>query len=272
MKKILAIALALVFVLGCFAACGKSDAPASGDNSLQNVLDAGKLVIATSPDFPPFENLNDDGSITGIEVDIMNRICTKLGVDLVIEQYDFDAILTGLDAGKYDLAVSGITATEERKENALFTAPYCRSATSLVVPEDSEIKGKADIDGKTISCQTGTTAELYCQKNDLKNSAFAANADAQMALSTGKVDVWAIDKLTAIDMVAEYNEDHDDKLVVLDEPLTYEPYAFASKLGNNALIEAINGALNELIADGTVKSLFDSYGAEYVDPSVDPTV
>jgi polar amino acid transport system substrate-binding protein len=141
-----------------------------------------------------------------------------------------------------------------------------------VVPEDSEIKGKADIDGKTISCQTGTTAELYCQKNDLKNSAFAANADAEMALTTGKVDVWAIDKLTAIDMVAEYNESNDDKLVVLEEPLTYEPYGFASKLGNNALIEAINGALQELIADGTVKGLFETYEAEYVDPSVDPTV
>ena len=270
MKKILAITLALVFVLGCFAACGKNGK--SGDASLQNVLDAGKLVIATSPDFPPFENLNDDGSVTGIEVDILNRICTKLGVDLVIEQYDFDAILTGLDAGKYDLAVSGITATEERKENALFTDAYCLSAISLVVPEGSEIKGKDDIADKTISCQTGTTAELYCNNNDLKNSAFAANADAQMALTTGKVDVWAIDKLTAIDMVAEYNDEHEDKLVVLDEPLTYEPYAFAAKLGNAALIEAINTALADLIADGTVKNLFESYGAEYVDPSVDPSV
>ena len=93
-----------------------------------------------------------------------------------------------------------------------------------------------------------------------------------MALTTGKVDVWAIDKLTAIDMVAEYNESNDDKLVVLEEPLTYEPYGFASKLGNNALIEAINGALQELIADGTVKGLFETYEAEYVDPSVDPTV
>ena len=273
MKKTLSIVLALMLVLACFAACGKTDKPdADVDNSLQNVLDAGKLVIATSPDFPPFENLNDDGSVTGIEIDILSRICTKLGVDLQIDPYDFDAILTGLDAGKYDLAVSGITATEERKENALFTNPYCLSAISLVVPEGSPIQTKADVEDKAISCQTGTTAELYCQKNNLKNSAFTANADAQMALTTGKVDVWAIDKLTAIDMVAVYNEEHEDKLVVLDEPLTYEPYGFASKLGNDALIEAINAALAELIADGTVKSLFDSYGAEYVDPSVDPTV
>ena len=274
MKKIIALVLACLLVVSLFAACGekKPVEEEASDASLQTVLNKGELVIGTSPDFPPFENLNDDGSITGIEIDILSKICEKLGVVLKIEPYDFDAILTGLDAGKYDLAVSGITATEERKENALFTDAYCLSAISLVVPEGSEIKGKDDIADKTISCQTGTTAELYCNNNGLKNNAFQANADAQMALTTGKVDVWAIDKLTAVDMVATYNDEHDDKLVVLDEPLTYEPYAFASKLGNDTLIEAINGALAELIADGTVKALFESYDAEYVDPAVDPTV
>ena len=170
MKKILAIVLALAFVLGCFAACGKTESGTATDNSLQNVLDAGKIVIATSPDFPPFENLNDDGTITGIEVDIMNRICTKLGVDLEIDQYDFDAILTGLDAGKYDLAVSGITATEERKENALFTDAYCLSAISLVVPEGSEIKTKDDIADKTISCQNGTTLATVSARHSVSGS------------------------------------------------------------------------------------------------------
>ena len=271
MKKMLAILLSLLFVLGCFAACGNNNSNnqnPSADDSLQKVLDAGKLTIATSPDFPPFENLNDDGTVTGIEIDIISLICQKLGVELEIQQLDFDAVLTGLDAGKYDLAVSGITATEERKENALFTDAYCLSAISLVVPEDSAIKGKADIEGKTISCQTGTTAELYCNNNNLKNSAFVANADAEMALATGKVDVWAIDKLTAVEMVEEYNRGHDDKLVVLDEPLTYEPYGFATKLGNNTLIDAINSALAELLAANKIEEIFKSYGAEYVDPSL----
>ena len=176
------------------------------DDSLQKVLDAGKLVIATSPDFPPFENLEDDGSIVGIEIDILNLICEKLGVKLEIQQMDFDSILPGLTAGKYDLGVSGFTATEERKQNSLFTDPYCLAAISIVVPEGSAVKTKADLAGKAISCQSGTTAENYCMANGLDYKSFAANNDAQMALTTGKVEAWAIDDLTASEMVAEYNK------------------------------------------------------------------
>lgn len=179
---------------------------AATDDSLQKVLDAGKLVIATSPDFPPFENLEDDGSIVGIEIDILNLICKKLGVKLEIQQMDFDSILPGLTAGKYDLGVSGFTATEERKQNSLFTDPYCLAAISIVVPEGSAVKTKADLAGKAISCQSGTTAENYCMANGLDYKSFAANNDAQMALTTGKVEAWAIDDLTAAEMVAEYNK------------------------------------------------------------------
>ncbi|MBQ5969688.1 MAG: transporter substrate-binding domain-containing protein [Clostridia bacterium] len=174
------------------------------DDSLQKVLDAGKLTIATSPDFPPFENL-EDGKIVGIEVDLMNIICEKLGVALEIQSMDFDAILPGLATGKYDLGVAGFTASEERKENALFTASYCLAAISIVVPEGSDIKSKADLEGKKLSCQSGTTAELYCQTNGYDCDSFAQNTDAQMALTTGKVDAWVIDNLTAIEMVNAFN-------------------------------------------------------------------
>ena len=182
-----------------------AEATEASDDSLQKVLDAGKLVIATSPDFPPFENLEDDGSIVGIEIDVLNLICEKLGVKLEIQQMDFDAILPGLAAGKYDLGVSGFTATDERKQSALFTEPYCLAAISIVVPEGSAIKGKADLAGKAVSCQSGTTAENYCMANGINYKSFAANNDAEMALTTGKVEAWAIDDLTAAELVAAYN-------------------------------------------------------------------
>ena len=264
MKKLLALTLACLMVIGLFAACGEKPA---ADSSLQDVLDKGELVIGTSPDFPPFENLNDDGSITGIEIDILAKICEKLGVTLKIEQMDFDSVLPGVQSGKFDLAVSGITATEERKQNALFTDPYCLANIAIVVKEGSEIKGKADLADKTVSLQTGTTAELYCNANSFKNNAFQANADAQMALTSGKVDAWIIDDLTAIDMVGAYNDEHDDKLVILDEAMTTEPYGFATKLGNDALIGEINSILVSLLADGTIKDLFAKYEADFVDPA-----
>ena len=264
MKKILALVLSMLMVVSLLAACGGKDA---ADTSLQDVLDKGTLVIGTSPDFPPFENLNDDGSITGIEVDILTKICEQLGVTLTIEQMDFDSVLPGVQAGKFDLAVSGITATPERMENALFTDPYCLANIAIVVTEGSEIAGKADLEGKTLSLQTGTTAEVYCNANGYDNNAFQANADAQMALTTGKVDAWAIDDLTAKDMVEAYNAEHDDQLVILDEALTSEPYGFATKLGNETLIAEINTILAGLLADGTIKDLFASYGADFVDPA-----
>lgn len=287
MKKILALVLACLLCLSVFAACSKSDdtettaapaasgetpsdaennEPASGDGSLKAVLNAGKLIIATSPDFPPFENIDAEGNVTGIEIDILNKICEKLGVTLEIEQMDFDAILPGLSTGKYDLGVSGFTATEERKENALFTDPYCLAAISIVVPEGSSIAAKEDLAGKTVSCQTGTTAELYCQNNGLDFQSFAQNTDAQMALTTGKVDAWVIDDLTAKEMVDNYNGLNDQSLVILEEPLTTEPYGFVTKLGNESLINAINEQLAALLADGTIKALFEQYDAPYTAP------
>lgn len=264
MKKLLALTLACLMVVALFAACGGKTA---GDTSLQAVLDKKELVIGTSPDFPPFENLEDDGSIVGIEIDILTKICEKLGVTLKIEQMDFDSVLPGVQAGKFDLAVSGITATEERKQNALFTDPYCLANIAIVVKEGSEVKGKADLADKTVSLQTGTTAELYCNANNYKNNAFQANADAQIALTSGKVDAWVIDDLTAKDMVSAYNAEHDDKLVILDEAMTTEPYGFATKLGNDSLINEINTILASLLADGTIKDLFAKYEADFVDPA-----
>ena len=152
------------------------------------------LTMATSPDFPPFEELQADGSVVGIEVDLLNLICEKLGLELVIEQMDFDSVLPGVQAGKYDVGVSGISVTEKRQKNVLFTEPYCLAAQAIVVKTGSEITGKADLDKKKIAVQTGTTAESFCMENGYKVSSFQANSDAEMALVTGKVDAWVIDE------------------------------------------------------------------------------
>jgi hypothetical protein len=111
---------------------------------------------------------------------------------------DFEAVLPGVTAGKFDLGVSGISVTDQRKKNALFTDPYCLAAQAIVVVEGSPITSKADLDGKKISVQTGTTAETFCMGNGYDVSPFAANADAELALVNGKVDAWVIDDLTAV--------------------------------------------------------------------------
>ena len=254
MKKIIALVLALVLALS-LAACGGAKGA-----TLKNVQKAGKLVIATSPDFPPFESL-EGGEVVGIEVDIMNLICAELGVEAEYVQMDFDSVLIGIQAAKYDCAMSGITVTPARQKNMLFTDPYYNAAQVIVVAEGSAVASKADLAGKVVSVQTGTTAESGCQDEGIEIQAFAANADAKAALTTGKVDAWVVDNLTAIQMVEE-----GDGLVILDEKMTEEPYAFAFAMGSEDLVTAINDALAELIADGTVESIFASYGETYMKP------
>ncbi len=260
MKKLIALILAVLTLCICFTGCG-----AKG-KTLKQVKDAGELVIATSPDFPPFEELVD-GKVVGIEVDILELICKELGVELKIEQMDFDSVLPGIQAGKYDVGVSGITVTAEREKNSLFSVPYYEAAQAIVVLEGSDIAKKADLDGKKISAQTGTTAESYCMDNDYSVSAFSANSDAQSALTAGKVDAWVIDNLTAIDMVDTYNKSNPDKkLVILEEVMTTEPYAFAFCFGSEDLVEEVNKILEKLMEDGTIEKIFEEHGQGYEAP------
>ena len=123
-----------------------------------------------------------------VEIGLLNLICADLGVTLDIQQMDFDSVLPGVQTGKYDVGVSGISVTPEREKNVLFTNPYCLAAQAIVVPEGSAITGKADLDGKTVAVQTGTTAESYCMSGGYTVNSYAANSDAQLALTTGKVD------------------------------------------------------------------------------------
>lgn len=260
MKKKIALILSIIMIVCLFTGCG------SKGTTLKSVEKAGKLVIATSPDFPPFESLNTDGSVEGIEIDVLQIICDKLGVELQIEQMDFDSVLPGIQAGKFDMGVSGISVTEKRQKNVLFTEPYCLAAQAIVVTEGSPITCKADLDGKSVSVQTGTTAESFCMEAGYSVSSFASNSDAQAALVAGKVDAWVIDDLTAADMVKSYNKDNGEALIILPEAMTTEPYAFAFAFGSEDLVKEINGILAELVADGTVASIFEAHDAPYTAP------
>ena len=253
MKKFIALALALILCMS-LAACG-----AKGP-SLADVQKAGKMTVATSPDFPPFESLEGD-TVVGIEPDIMKLICDKLGVEVEFVQMDFDSVLVGIEPAKYDCAMSGITVTPAREKNMLFTKPYYNAAQVIVVKADSAIKSKADLKDKTVSVQTGTTAESGCQDEKIATQGYTANADAKAALTTGKVDAWVVDNLTALQMVEE-----GDGLVVLEEKMTEEPYAFAFAKGSEDLVAEINKSLEKLINDGTVEAIFTQFGEAYAKP------
>lgn len=259
MKKLTAFALALAMALGLLSGCGSSNSD-SNTPSGDDASDAAKtkLVVATSPDFPPFESL-EGGEVVGIEVDILKKVAEKMGMELDLQQMDFDSVIPGVQAGKFDVGMSGITVTDKRKENVDFSSVYFMAAQAIVVTADSGITGKADLEGKKVSVQTGTTAEEYCMGNGYEVLAFTANNDAAAALTAGKVDAWVVDNEVALAMAPELG------LTVLDEAMTSEPYAFAFQKGSE-LVAPFNEALDALLADGTVEQIFQQYGVTYIAP------
>ena len=254
MKKYLALLLAAIMALS-LAAC------ASTAKTEDAASTSGKLTMATEATFPPYEYYDGD-AIVGIDVEVAQAIADKLGMELEVTDIAFDSIIPGVQTGKFDVGMSGIPVTEKRQKNADFTEPYFLAAQSIVVLSDSDITCKADLEGKTVSVQTGTTAESCCTENGYTVMAYQANNDACTALTSGKVDAWVVDNEVAVALSAEQN----GATKVLDEAMTTEPYAFAFAKGSDSLVEAFNKELNAMIEDGTVQGIFDSYGVPYVSP------
>lgn len=243
MKKIIALTLAALTAVCCLASCG------ANENT-----DTATLTMATNAEFPPFEYLEGD-KIVGAEVEMAEAIAAKMGRTLEITNMDFDAALTGAATGKYDVAISGVTATDERRLNMGFSDDYYKASQAIIVNAESEIKAAADLEGKTVSCQEGTTGEQYLLDNNYNVQSFKTGAEAITALVAGKVDAVVIDDAVAKALSAS----QDGKTVVLDEAMTEEAYAIVTKLGNDELIAEINAALAELKADGTLAAIFAKY-------------
>ena len=259
MKKAIALLLALVTLLSLTACAGKEDAASS---ALDQIKQKGELVVGTSADYPPYEfhaEVDGKDTIVGFDMEIAQAIADKLGMKLVWEQVDFDSIIPGIQAERYDVGAAGITITPDRQKNCDFSNPYFLANQVIVVNPGSDIQGKADLAGKTIAVQTGTTAEEYCMDNGYSVLSFASNNDAQAALTSGKADAWVVDNEAAARMAA------DQSLTVLDEAMTSEPYAFAFAKGSS-LVDQVNTALQELLQDGTVEKLFQEYDTVYVSP------
>jgi len=243
-SKILTLVLALAMTTAMFAGC------AGGDDKV--------LTMATNAEFPPFEFLEGE-EIVGADVDMAKALAEKLGMTLEITNIDFDAALTGASTGKYDVAVAGITANDDRRKNMDFSNDYYTASQAIIVMADSEIKVAADLEGKTISCQEGTTGEQYLLDNEYAIQSFKTGAEAISALTTAKVDAVVIDNAVA----KALSEKQEGKTIVLDEALTKENYAIATKKGNTELVEKINTALAELEADGTLAEIFTKYELPY---------
>ena len=218
-------------------------------------VEAGKLTMATNATFPPYEMTTDSGEIEGIDVDTAKAIAEKLGLELQIDDMDFDAALLSVQQGKADIVMAGVTVTDERKAVMDFSDSYATGIQSIIVPEGSDITSPDDLAGKKIGTQRGTTGYIYCS-DDFGDDAVVAYDDgltAVQALKNGQVDAVVIDNAPATEYVAA-----NPGLVILDTSYAEEDYAIGMAKGS-ALEDAVNAALEELKADGTLQSIVDKY-------------
>ena len=257
MKKFIAMLLVLTMALA-LAACGAKAPEAS---AALPTVEAGKLIMATNAAFPPYEYI-EGNEVVGIDAEIAAAIAQKLGLELVISDMEFDAIIESVKGGKADIGLAGMTVTDERKEVVNFTTSYATGIQVVIVTEDSAITSVDDLfneGGHAIGVQRGTTGDLYSTW-DLEDAGLATidrygkGAEAVQALLTGKVDCVVIDNEPAKAFVAA-----NEGLKILDTEYAVEDYAAAMSKDNTALYEAVNAALDELIADGTVQAIIDKY-------------
>ncbi len=241
----------------------EAEAPAAAETAGEiKTIEAGKLHMATNAAFPPYEMISDNGGFEGIDVEIATAIAQKLGLELVVDDMEFNSVIISVQGGKSDIAMAGLTVTDERKQNVDFTESYATGVQVIIVPEGSDIQTVDDLaNDKMIGVQDGTTGYIYCSAKVADGgygedhvSSYPNGAMAIEALKGGKVDAVVIDNEPAKAFVAA-----NDGLKILDTEYIIENYAIGISKDNPGLRDAVNNALKELIADGTVKTIVDKY-------------
>ena len=238
------------------SSAASSEAVSSAAAAELTTVEAGKLTMATNATFPPYEMTTDSGEIEGIDVDTAKAIAEKLGLELQIDDMEFDAALLSVQQGKADIVMAGVTVTDERKAVMDFSDSYATGIQSVIVPEGSDITSVDDLAGKKIGTQRGTTGYLYCS-DDFGEDAVVAydnGLTAVQALNNGQVDAVVIDNEPAKAYV-----ESNPGLKILDTSYAEEDYAIGMNKSNTALLEAVNAALEELKADGTLQAIVDKY-------------
>lgn len=238
MKKKLAVMI-LLAMTAALTACGKK---------------SDKLVMATNAEFPPYEYYEGD-KIVGIDAEIAAALAAELGMELQIEDMQFDSIVAAVQSGKADIGLAGMTVREDRLESVNFTDPYTTAAQVIIVKEGSTIETPEALEGKTVGVQLGTTGDIFAEDiKDVKIDRYNKGFEAVQALQQDKVDAVIIDREPAKVFVEE-----NEGLKILDQEYTVEDYAIAVGKNNTELLEKLNAALAKLEESGKLKEITDKY-------------
>ncbi|MBQ7793353.1 MAG: amino acid ABC transporter substrate-binding protein [Clostridia bacterium] len=274
MKKFLALLMAAALSCTMMAGCGEQASDVDGDvaavdTSLEDIKEKGYFVLGLDATFAPMGFTDENGEIVGFDIDLAKAAAEKLGVEVKLQPIDWDAKSMELSSGNIDVIWNGFSITEERKKEVLFTDPYLTTGQVIVVPADSDIKAKADLAGKTVALQDGSTSEdalkadtaTYESIGEENISKFKENTLVLMEVETGRADAAVIDEIFVRYYLAK--EGMTDKFTVLDEQLSPEDYGVGGRLEDVSFMTALNDAINACIDEGIASEISNEwFGAD----------
>ena len=252
--SVLMIAAMAVALTACGGKSGGGDTPAPAGSGADSG-EAKTLSMATNAAFPPYEYM-EGNEYAGIDIEIAQAIADYMGAELVINDVEFGSIIGGVQSGKYDMGIAGMTVTEERLQSVNFSDTYSTGVQVIIVKEGSTIASVEDLADAKIGVQMDTTGDIYCcgDFGDDHVTEFKTGADAVQALITDKVDCVVIDNEPAKSFVAA-----NEGLKILDTAYTVEDYAICIAKDNEDLLNTVNAALKDLKASGKLDEIISKY-------------
>lgn len=281
MKKILkksAAALAALTLTAALAGCGStassaatstdtaaSTAETSGENELEKVKAAGKLVVGVEGTYPPFTYHDDNGELTGLDIELGKALADKLGVEVEFQEAAWDSLLIGIDTERFDTVINSVSITDERAEKYDFSDPYYYEARRVVVrADDDSIHGPEDLNGKKIATNTTNAFIPWYEEQGVEVVGIDTSGEAIDLLLSGRVDFVGIN----VPVLNAYLQEHPDAAGKVKEafviPNSEDVIAIPVRKGEPEFLDAINAALAELREEGTLKEISEKYlGGDY---------
>lgn len=268
-KLIAAMALVPAMLAGCASSNGTTETTtaanndsaavteAGEDNSLQKVLDSGEFILGLDATFKPMGYTDENDQIVGFDIDCAEEVCARLGVTLVKQPIDWDTKEQDLDAGKIDCIWNGMSINASRQEVMNLSEAYMKNEMVFVVTADSAIASQADLDGKTVAVQSGSTAQEILQNAGLNitENALATNVECLQQLELNLVDAVFMDSVVANYEIKESGKDY----VLLADGLEEEEYAIGFRKNDQALRDKVQEILSEMKADGKLGEISEKW-------------
>ncbi|MGN1135002.1 MAG: amino acid ABC transporter substrate-binding protein [Oscillospiraceae bacterium] len=266
-KLIAAMALVPAMLAGCGSSNGTTEtttaannaavAEAGEDNSLQKVLDSGEFILGLDATFKPMGYTDENDQIVGFDIDCAEEVCARLGVTLVKQPIDWDTKEQDLDAGKIDCIWNGMSINASRAEVMNLSEAYMKNEMVFVVTSGSAVASQADLDGKTVAVQSGSTAQEILQNAGLNitENALATNVECLQQLELNLVDAVFMDSVVANYEIKESGKDY----VLLADGLEEEEYAIGFRKNDQALRDKVQEILSEMKADGKLGEISEKW-------------